>query len=174
MILVTVGTDLPFDRMVKVIDRWAGDRGREDVFAQIGEGGWKPRHIPFAEFLDPVDFKRRLAAAKVIVAHAGMGSILTSLHHGKPILVMPKRASLGEQRNEHQLATARRMEELGKVDVAWDEAELELKLDGIDSLSSRGTIEPFASGGIIEGLSAFIREGRILPGLGETQESNLQ
>lgn len=165
MILVTVGTDLPFDRMVKVVDRWAGERGRDDVFAQIGEGGWKPRNIPHAEFLDPVEFKKRLAEAKVIVAHAGMGSILTSLHHGKPILVMPKRASLGEQRNEHQLATARRMEELGKVDVAWDEEELAVKLDAIGSLTSRGSIEPYASGGLIEGLAAFIREGRVPDGL---------
>ena len=42
MILVTVGTDLPFDRMVRVVDDWAGETGRRDVFAQIGEGGWEP------------------------------------------------------------------------------------------------------------------------------------
>ena len=165
MILVTVGTDLPFDRMVRVIDRWAAERGRDDLFAQIGEGGWQPPHIPHAEFLDPVEFKERLLAARVIVAHAGMGSILTALHHAKPILVMPKRASLGEQRNEHQLATARRMKSLGKVEVAFDEDELMVQLDRLDELSCAGPIEPHASGGLIEGLRTFIHEGRKLPGM---------
>ena len=51
MIFVTVGTDLPFDRMLRVIDAWAGDSGRDDVFAQIGEGAWEPENIRFANFL---------------------------------------------------------------------------------------------------------------------------
>src|SRR6478609_8996096 len=121
MIFVTVGTDQPFDRMLKVIDSWAAERGRTDLFAQIGAGGWEPRAIPFANFLSPPDFKERFNQARVIVAHAGMGTILSALHYGKPILVMPKKASLGEQRNEHQLATARRMMSLGNVTVAFDE-----------------------------------------------------
>ncbi len=156
MIFVTVGTDLPFDRMVRVIDRWAGETGRRDVFAQIGEGGWVPGNIPSAELLDPADFKRRFREARIIIGHAGMGTILSALHYGKPILVMPKRASLGEQRNEHQLATARRMMGLGKVNVAFDEDELRSRLDSIDSLVPRGSIGATASEGLIRGLRDFI------------------
>ena len=74
MIFVTVGTDKPFDRMMKVVDRWAGETGRKDVFAQIGEGGWEPRHVPYVNFLEPVEFKDRFARARLIIGHAGMGS----------------------------------------------------------------------------------------------------
>ena len=156
MIFVTVGTDLPFDRMLRVIDAWAGEFGRDDVFAQIGEGGWQPRHIRFAEFLQPPEFARHFQAARVIISHAGMGTILTALHHRKPILVMPKRASLGEHRNEHQLATARHMMRLGNVNVAFDETELRDRLNRLDELKQPVPIGDRASDGLIRGLREFI------------------
>ena len=156
MIFVTVGTDQPFDRMVKVVDAWAAEYGRTDLFAQIGEGGWEPPSIPFSNFLSPVDFKKRFAAATVIISHAGMGTILSALRYGKPILVMPKKASLGEQRNEHQLATARRMMSLGNVDVAFDEAELRAKLNHLDELVSKETISPVAGGPLVAEIRRFV------------------
>lgn len=156
MIFVTVGTDQPFDRMVRIVDSWAAERGRTDLFAQIGTGGWHPRSIPFSTLLSPPDFKQRFAQARVIVAHAGMGTILSALHHGTPILVMPKLASLGEHRNEHQLATARRMMSLGHVSVAFDEAELREKLDHLDAIIPQQKIAPVASGPLIDGLRQFI------------------
>lgn len=159
MIFVTVGTDQPFDRMMKIVDQWASENERNDVFAQIGNGGWIPKHMKYSEFLEPPRFKDYFTQAKVIVAHAGMGTILSALHYGKPILVMPKRASLGEQRNEHQLATARRMMELGNVDVAFDEEELREKLDQLGQLIPKNTIGSFAEEKLIEGLRDFISQG---------------
>lgn len=156
MIFVTVGTDSHFDRMVKVVDAWAAERGRGDVFAQIGENGWEPKSIPFTRLLDPREFKERFAAARVIVGHAGMGTILSALHGGKPILVMPKKASLGEHRNEHQTATAVRLHALGKINVAFDETELREKLDQLDEMLAKETIAPVAGGGLVEGIRNFI------------------
>lgn len=156
MIFVTVGTDSPFDRLVKVVDAWAAKTGRSDIFAQIGEGAWEPKSIPFAHLLDPCGFNKRFTAAQVIIAHAGMGTIISALHYGKPILVMPKRASLGEQRNEHQLATARRMTEIGGVNVAFDEQELCRHLDRLAELDLPRQIGDTASSSLLEGLSEFI------------------
>jgi UDP-N-acetylglucosamine transferase subunit ALG13 len=160
MIFVTVGTDLPFDRMVRVIDRWAAESGREDVFAQIGESAWEPEHIGFSHFLQPPEFVEKFKAASVIISHAGMGTILSALHHGKPILVVPKRASLGEHRSEHQLATARHMMELGNVNVAFDEHELRDRLDRLDELLQPKRIGSSASDGLVAGLRGFIFENR--------------
>jgi UDP-N-acetylglucosamine transferase subunit ALG13 len=160
MIFVTVGTDLPFDRMVRVIDAWAGENRRSDVFAQIGEGGWEPENIRFANFLQPPEFVEHFKAASVIISHAGMGTILSALHYRKPILVMPKRASLGEHRNEHQLATARRMMDLGNVNVAFDEAELRARLDRLEDLKTPKSIGESASDSLVLGLRDFIFNGR--------------
>lgn len=156
MIFVTVGTDLPFDRLVRVVDEWALANRRTDVFAQIGETEWQPAHIAYSKFLQPPEFTRRFSEATVIVAHAGMGTILSALQYEKPILVMPRRASLGEQRNEHQLATARRLSELGKVTVALDEADLRARLDRLDDLKPREKIGAYAGADLISALRGFI------------------
>ncbi len=156
MIFITVGTDQPFDRMLRVIDDWARENNRRDVFAQIGVGAWKPDFIESVDFLEPLEFKRRFDEASLIISHAGMGTILSALLRGKPILVMPKLASLGEHRNEHQTATARRMMEMDKVNVAFDEAELRQKLDRLDQLIVRETISAVATGSIIDGIRSFI------------------
>lgn len=158
MILITVGTDLPFDRMVKVVDAWARKNQRQDVFAQIGEGGWKPEFIRHADFLQPGEFREYFSASKIIISHAGMGTILSALFHGKPILVMPKLARLGEHRNEHQTATALRMRELGNVNVAFDEEELLDRLDHLDELEPSRKIGSFASDGLLDGIREFIQD----------------
>lgn len=160
MIFVTVGTDLPFDRLVRTVDDWAAANGRRDVFAQIGETDWQPQHIACSKFLQPTEFTRRFAEAEVVVAHAGMGTILSALQWEKPILVMPRRASLGEQRNEHQLATARHLSEMGKINVAMDETELRGMLDGLSELRPRERIGAYASDTLITALRDFIDGGR--------------
>lgn len=156
MIFVTVGTDLPFDRLVRVVDQWAQANGRKDVFAQIGETSWQPSYIPFSKFLQPVEFSQRFAQATMIVSHAGMGTILSALQGEKPILVMPRRATLGEQRNEHQLATAQRLAELGKVNVALDETELRRCLERLDQYKPREKIGAYAGPELLSALREFI------------------
>jgi UDP-N-acetylglucosamine transferase subunit ALG13 len=156
VILVTVGTELPFDRLVRAVDRWAGERRRSDIFAQIGEGAWEPDHFPFSHFVEPSEFAERLRSATLIVAHAGMGTILSALHYGKPLLVMPRRAGLGEQRNDHQLATAKRLLEMGKINVAFDENELRDKLDRIHELTTGERIGPSAGEELLTALRQFI------------------
>lgn len=157
MIFVTVGTDLPFDRLGRVIDEWAGASGRSDVFAQIGETEWRPKHMGYSKFLEPPQFVEKFSKATTIIAHAGMGTILSALRYQKPILVMPRRASLGEQRNEHQLATARRLSEMGKITVAFDENELRGMLERLESLAPREKIGSHASPELISGIRNFIQ-----------------
>ena len=53
-----------------------------------------------------------------------MGSIITALELGKRIIVMPRRADLGEHRSDHQVATAKRFAEQGRIEVAFNEREL--------------------------------------------------
>ena len=156
MILVTVGTDQPFDRLVAAVDRWAAKNGRQDVFAQIGHTDQRPQHIASTPFIEPADFHRRFTGASVIVAHAGMGTILSALRYGKPIVVMPRRASLGEQRNEHQLATARHLQALGKIHVALDENELLACLDSLAELKPLASVGPHAEPRLLAALRTFI------------------
>lgn len=132
MIFVTVGNMDPFDRLIRAVDQWISERSpTEEVLAQIGKGVYHPRNCKYIPFLTPAEFKNRFANARVVVSHAGMGTIITSLEMRKPIIVMPKRASLGEQRNEHQLATVQHFRRSKQVLVADSELELGNVLDQV-------------------------------------------
>jgi UDP-N-acetylglucosamine transferase subunit ALG13 len=156
MILVTVGAQMPFDRLIRAMDTWASWRGRRDVYAQIGPDAWKPTHFRWIEFLAPSEFRQHVQHAELVVAHAGMGSIISALELRRPILVMPRQSSLGETRNDHQVGTAKRFLEMGCVNVAFDEKELIRKLELSHNLEPGAQIEPYASETLLAALRSFI------------------
>lgn len=136
MIFLTVGTQLPFDRLVRAVDDWAAMRPGVRIVAQIGREAWRPEHLEWSEELGPAEFEVMLRAADLVVAHAGMGTVLRCRDLGKPLVVVPRVAALGEHRNDHQLATARRLVELGLATVARNEIDLR------DLLSTRASLAP--------------------------------
>ena len=159
MIFVTVGAQMPFDRLLRVVDEWAGRRGRSDVFAQIGPTKMRPKHLRWSQFLEPSEFREKVRLADAVVAHAGMGSILSALEFGKPVVVMPRRGDLLETRNDHQFATARRLLAQGRVVVAFDEGHLVEKLDALGHLSGCEPIAPQASPRLLKAIRTFIDTG---------------
>ena len=172
MIFVTVGAQMPFDRLVRTVDEWAAATGRTDVFAQIATTEYEPRHVKWTAFLDPIDFRQCLFEAEAVVTHAGMGTMLTALEFGRPLLVMPRRGDLRETRNDHQFGTARAFERLGRVTVAWDEIELARALPQVDALPATSRIASHASFSLLGALRRFIREDATLPAVG-TAEGDL-
>ena len=156
MIFVTVGTQLPFDRMVSAVDAWGRDNPAVPIFAQTGDTDLSALTIEHKKFVPPSEANRLILESELIVAHAGMGSILTALRYEKPILIMPRRAALGEHRNEHQVATARWLESRSGIFVAWDEHELRDKLDQRSQLLSGGDIPEYASPELLAKVRQFI------------------
>jgi UDP-N-acetylglucosamine transferase subunit ALG13 len=109
MIFVTTGTQLPFPRLVSAMDDLAPRLG-ERIIAQIGPD---PQPYPALEIIDhllPARFESLIAEARVIVGHAGIGTIMAARRHGKPLILMARRHDLGEHRNDHQLATLAALE----------------------------------------------------------------
>ena len=156
MIFVTVGTQGQFDRLIRTIDEWAGVRGITDVFAQTGPSDYRARHIRVERFIDPGEFRRCVESASLVVAHAGMGSIITALELGKQIIVMPRRAELGEHRNDHQVASAKRFAQQGRIIVALDEKELVEKLDRAGAAETAERLGGQASSHLIDTIRTFI------------------
>ncbi len=157
MIFVTVGAQMPFDRLIRAVDAWASSHPGEEVFAQIGEGEYEPAHMQWARFLEPAAFGERIASADFIVAHAGTGSIISALGAGRPIVVMPRRSDLRETRNDHQLATVSRLCKREGIAVAEDERALVEQLDRLSSLPTPPRLSPYASDSLIEAISGFLR-----------------
>jgi UDP-N-acetylglucosamine transferase subunit ALG13 len=128
MIFVTIGTQEPFDRLIKAVDEIAPLLGDIRIVAQVSNSTYVVRNLETVEFIGPKDFNSLFSSATLIISHAGMGTIISALEQEKPIIVMPRLLKYGEHRNEHQLATAKRFDYLSYVHVAYDEDELKNKV----------------------------------------------
>jgi UDP-N-acetylglucosamine transferase subunit ALG13 len=125
VIFVTVGTQLPFERLVDTVDAWAARQSQSpEILAQVGGGRTDYSHVRCVRTLGGEDYAKAIADARLMIAHAGTGSILTALDLGVPVIVFPRDDKVGEHRDDHQKQTARQMERMGLVTVAWSEAEL--------------------------------------------------
>jgi UDP-N-acetylglucosamine transferase subunit ALG13 len=126
MIFVTIGTCEPFDRLLAAVDDL--DTG-EAIVAQTGRSTVQPRSARCVEFLPYDALAELVASARVVVTHAGVGSILTSLILGKRPIVVPRLRRFGDAVDDHQLELATRLADLGLVTHLPDPADLAEALD---------------------------------------------
>ena len=160
MIVVTVGTQLGFDRLIEAMDRLAPELGTQ-VIAQTGKGQYVPRNMEAHEMIEPSRFEPMVKEAEVIVSHAGIGSVLTAARYAKPIVLMPRRASLGEHRNDHQMATSRKLDGRPGILIAQDETELAERIREARALGAVPQQQAPSITQLHNALANFI-EGRIL------------
>lgn len=159
MIYVTVGTQLPFDRLVKIVEEWA-TANRVPMVAQVGPSKLSFTWADARPFFSPIEAHNHLKGADFVVGHAGMGTILSALELGRPLIIFPRRFALGEHRNDHQMATARKFVGYPGVNVAFDEFELrELLSRGLNGLGEGGQrVSKFANDGFISELKKMLSD----------------
>lgn len=122
MIFVTVGTnEARFERLVDAAGRIPGD---EDVVIQTGHCRGAPARARCVDFLPFDEMAEHARRARVVVSHAGVGSIMLALTAGRRPVVVPRRADLGEAVDDHQLPLARRLHAAGLVRLVEDPADL--------------------------------------------------
>lgn len=139
MIFVTVGTEkFAFDRLLSAV-HGALERGiiKDEVVAQVGHSKASYPLFRARDFFDFDEQSRLIAKADIVVAHAGEGSTLISLSSGKVPLLFPRRSEFGEHVDDHQWELARRLEETGKVLVAYDAQDLIEKILHYKELCAR-------------------------------------
>jgi UDP-N-acetylglucosamine transferase subunit ALG13 len=125
VIFVTVGSQMPFDRLVIGMDAWAAKHRDHVVTAQIGESSYAPKAMAAVNSLPPAQFVQRVREADLVVAHAGMGSVISAAEYGKPMVLLPRRGDLRETRNDHQMATVKWLALKEGIFVAQDESKLD-------------------------------------------------
>jgi UDP-N-acetylglucosamine transferase subunit ALG13 len=125
VIFVTVGSMMPFDRLIRGMDKWASENPGVDIFAQIGRGGYEPNNMRWTRKLSPGEFQEAVQKASVLVAHAGMGSFFVAMGSRKPIVLMPRFAAKREHTTDHQLHTVEWLRDKPGVYVAMSDDELE-------------------------------------------------
>ncbi|VVB97674.1 UDP-N-acetylglucosamine--N-acetylmuramyl-(pentapeptide) pyrophosphoryl-undecaprenol N-acetylglucosamine transferase [uncultured archaeon] len=140
MIFVTVGLMFGFENLIKEMDNIAGVI-EEKVVMQIGNTSYEPKYAEYFRFASKKEIDVLYYNARVVVCHAGVGSILTALEHDKPVIAVPRRKKYGESVDDHQLEIAKELEREEKITVIYDVRELERALLNVsDSFGAK--IEP--------------------------------
>lgn len=122
MIFVTVGTnEAPFDRLIAALDAFPPG---EDLVVQAGASRLRPARAMCIDFLPFDRLVEYVREARLVVAHAGVGSIMVALANGKRPVVVPRLHRHGEAVDDHQLELARRLDEHGLVTLVEDPARL--------------------------------------------------
>jgi len=150
VILVTVGTnEAPFDRLLQAV---AALSTSEEIVVQYGSSAIVPANAARTyDFLLFDDLVREMRDSRVVVTHAGIGSIMTALSCGRRPVVAARLVTNREAVDDHQLPVARRLQEAGLVTLVEDLARLE------DALAKAGE-EVNVSLGADERLVSELRE----------------
>ena len=111
-VVVTVGTALefPFPRLFRALAPLLAPGGEleqktgrpVEVLWQTGCSPVDDLPITPTPFLPAAELSAALAAADVVVSHAGTGSALANLTAGRFAVVVSRRAALGEAGDDHQ------------------------------------------------------------------------
>jgi UDP-N-acetylglucosamine transferase subunit ALG13 len=151
MIFVTLGTSEPFNRLLAGLDPLPAD---EEIVVQLGASTVRPvgaRCVEFLAYDEVIDLMRR---ARVVVTHAGAGSVLAARGQGKVPVVVPRLRRHGEAVDDHQVQFGRRLHRAGLVTLVEDPASLPAALQA-------GTATPVPAavpGRLVEELRSYLRE----------------
>lgn len=112
MIFLVLGTQkFQLNRLLIEVDRQIENGSiTEEVVAQIGNSDYKPLNYKYYQFLDKEVFDDYIDKASIIIAHSGIGTIITALQAGKPVIVFPRLKKYGEHIDNHQLDIAKAFE----------------------------------------------------------------
>ena len=154
MILITTGTNAPaFDRLLRAVEAMNLD---EAVVVQHGPSTVRPTGAKCVDYVSFEQFVELVREARIVVTHAGVGSILITLMNGKRPFVVPRLARFGEHVDDHQIELGRRLGEIGVVELIEDPSQLEKAIRSDSSNGSSAPTRSRGSGRLANDLAAYL------------------
>lgn len=117
MILVVLGThELPFTRLLDEVEslKHVGIL-QEDIIVQHGHTAYESDHLILKQFVSYKEMDLLYEQARLIITHAGTGSIIMGLKKGKCVIVCPRLAKYGEHNDDHQLQIVSALKQQGHI-----------------------------------------------------------
>lgn len=114
----------PFRRLLDGVTAIAHDLP-QPVFVQSGSTPFHAEGCDSAPFLNMSAFQSRVGLSKLLIMHAGAGSVITAVRAGKVPVVMARRVRYGEHVDDHQIEFARELDLIGRIVVAEEPADLQ-------------------------------------------------
>ncbi len=140
MIFVTVGTnEARFDRLLNAFD---SDPPDEALVVQHGPSPVRPQGATCVDYLPYDELAATVRRARVVVTHAGVGSIVTAVANGKRPIVVPRLRRFGEAVDDHQLQLGLRLNETGLVTLVERPEDLRAALGAAEDDTGAVELEP--------------------------------
>lgn len=111
MIFVTVGThEQQFNRLIIEIDELK-KKGiiTDEVFIQTGYSDYEPKYCNWSSILTFNEMSKYIDEARIIITHGGPSSFQSVMQRKKIPIVVPRKYSLDEHVNNHQLDFTRKL-----------------------------------------------------------------
>ena len=117
MIFVTLGTqDKSFERLLQAIDREI-ERGniKEKVIVQAGYTKYETKNMEIMDLVSQDEFDKLMKECSLLITHGGVGSILTGIKYGKPVIAAARLKKYKEHNNDHQKQIIKEFGDLGYI-----------------------------------------------------------
>lgn len=122
-VVVSLGSELwPFPRAVESVLSLLPDA---DISWQTGVTEFWRGGSQLRQWVPAADLRRQIAAADLVITHAGVGSVLACLEQGKVPIILPRRSAHREMVDDHQLEFAEMIDAKGLA-ISLDPSELRL------------------------------------------------
>ena len=132
-----------FTRLFKIIDELCVENVLDgnQVIAQVGFDNYQSEQYKCFDMIADEEFKKLIDEADLIIAHAGTGTVISSIKKRKKVIVFPRMAKYDEHYDDHQLELAALFARQGYVLQATSKEELKYQIEHIDEF----TPTPFVS-----------------------------
>ena len=143
-----------FNRLIEAVDKIA-ERMDEEIIMQIGESTCTPKNAKYFRYTSSDEIEHLYKASRIVICHAGVGSILTALKFNKLIIIVPRRKIFGEHIDDHQIEIANKLKGTCGIKVVYDLETLEDAIEKSNDICSVQIDENH--GELVIKLKAYIR-----------------
>lgn len=122
MTLVILGTqDKTFERLLKAIEKQIKLGNLEgDVIVQAGSTKYESKYMKIFDYIPMEQFDEYIKEADLVIAHGGVGTILSSIRKNKKVIAVPRLSKYKEHENDHQLEIVSEFTKRGYIIPCYD------------------------------------------------------
>lgn len=115
MIFISLGTqDKSFHRLLEEVESLC-EKGllRDRIVVQAGYTKFNSKFMEIFDYMDQKEFENNIQDCNLLIAHGGVGTIMTAMNYHKKIIGVPRLAKYGEHHNDHQVEILSQFDEKG-------------------------------------------------------------
>lgn len=158
LILVVLGThELPFTRLLHEVEQLKCEHIiKDDIIVQCGHTKYNSEKLTLKQFVSYQEMDLLYEQARLIITHAGTGSIVKGIKKGKPVIACARLKKYGEHNDDHQLQIVSALVKQNHI-LSWEEGT---RLEDVMKQAQSFKPRPFQSGReqIYQLIDNFIKE----------------